>query len=321
MTSTTTVRVIDNLEEIFSCHGLPVTIKSDNGPQFISGEFQEYCVQNGIVHLKTTPKWPQANGEVERQNASLMKRIRIVQAEGVDWKKALRRYVTKYRSIDHTTTGRSPAELFFNRKMRGKLPELHADCHVDLETRDRDAEVKVKTKTYADRAANAKPSDIAVGDQVLVRQERKDKFSTPFNPTPYRVVSKTGNSVMVEAPGGTQYSRNASHVKRFMVDDPVSTPGIPSASPDEIVVPTTVPSQYSSELTPAAPATPQSEPPTRSTLSEQASTKDGNEAVAAGGDVAVDQVTVPSMPATPRPTQRPQRQKRPPERYKDYVLK
>jgi len=114
MTSTTAVRVIDNLEEIFSRHGLPVTIKSDNG-QFISGEFQEYCVQNGIVHLKTTPKWPQANGEVERQNASLMKRIRIAQAEGVDWKKALRRYVTKYRSIDHTTTGRSPAELLFNR--------------------------------------------------------------------------------------------------------------------------------------------------------------------------------------------------------------
>ena len=74
MTSTTTVKVIDSLEEIFSCHGLPITIKCDNGPQFISGEFQECCVQNEIVHLKTTPKWPQASGEVERQNASLMKR-------------------------------------------------------------------------------------------------------------------------------------------------------------------------------------------------------------------------------------------------------
>ena len=99
------------------------------------------------MHLRTTPKWPQANGEVERQNASIMKRIRIAQAEGVNWKKELRRYVTKYRSIDHTTTGKSPAELLFNRKMRGKLPELHADCRLDLETRDRDAEVKAKTKT------------------------------------------------------------------------------------------------------------------------------------------------------------------------------
>ena len=271
------------------------------------------------MHLKTTPKWPQANGEVERQNASLMKRIRIAQAEGVDWKKELRRYVMKYRSIDHTTTGRSPAELLFNRKMRGKLPELHADCHLDLETRDRDAEVKAKTKAYADKAANAKPSDIVVGDQVLVRQERKDKFSTPFNPTPYRVVSKTGNSVIVEAPGGTQYSRNTSHAKRCMVDDPVSTPDTPSASPDEIVVPTIVPSQVSGELTPAIPPTPQS--PIRGTLSAQASVENGNEAVSARGDIAVDQATVPSMPVTPRLTQRPQRQRRPPERYKDYVLK
>ena len=125
--------------------------------------------------------------------------------------------------------------------MRGKLPELHADCRLHLETRDRDAEEK--TKAYADKAANAKPSDITVGDQVLMRQERKDKFSTPFNPKPYRVVSKTGNSVIVEAPSGTQYSRNTSHVKRFMVDDPASAPVTTSASQDGIVEPTTLPSQ------------------------------------------------------------------------------
>ena len=37
MTSTTTVKVIDDLE-IFSRHGHSITIKSDNGPQFTSGE-------------------------------------------------------------------------------------------------------------------------------------------------------------------------------------------------------------------------------------------------------------------------------------------
>ncbi|XP_044183875.1 uncharacterized protein LOC122964378 [Acropora millepora] len=244
-----------------------------------------------------------------------MKRIRIAQAEGVDWKKEVRRYVTKYRSIGHTATGRSPAELLFNRKMRGKLPELHANYHLDLEIRDRDTEMKAKTKAYADKAANGKPSDITVCDQVLVRQERKDKFSMPFNPTPYCVVSKTGNSVIVEAPSGTQYSRNTSHVKRFMGDDLVSSPGTPSASHDEIAMPTAVPSQVLSELTSAAPATPESEPPTGSTLSAQTSAEDENEAVAARGDTAIDRV--PSAPATPR---LPQRQRRPPERYKDYVL-
>ncbi len=79
LTSTTTSNMIDSLKGIFSRHGLPTTLKSDIGPQFRSDE------GNGIKHLKTTPKWAQANGKVECQNASIMKRIRIVQLEGLDW--------------------------------------------------------------------------------------------------------------------------------------------------------------------------------------------------------------------------------------------
>ena len=102
------------------------------------------------------------------------------------------------------------------------------------------------------------------------------------------------------------------------MDDPVSIPRTPSASQDGIVVPTTIPSQALSELTPAAPATPQSEPPTRSALSAQASTENGNKAVVTRGNIAIDRATVPSAPAMPSLTPR---QWRPPERYKDYVLK
>ena len=120
------------------------------------------------------------------------------------------------RGIDHATTGRSPAELLFNRKIRGKLPELQSGSRSDLEVPDRDAEFKAKTKAYADERRKAKPSDIQVGDQVLVRQEKTDKFSTTFNPTPYQVVSKTGNRVVVESQGGALYSRNSSHVKKFV---------------------------------------------------------------------------------------------------------
>ncbi|KAJ8385135.1 hypothetical protein AAFF_G00192760 [Aldrovandia affinis] len=138
LTSTTTTKVIDSLESIFSRHGLPVTLRSDQGPQFKSEEFSNYCESNGIKHVKTTPRWAQASGEVERQNASLFKRIRIAESEGLDWKRELRKYVTVYRSIDHATTGKSPAELLFNRKMRGKLPDI-STAQADLEVRDRDA--------------------------------------------------------------------------------------------------------------------------------------------------------------------------------------
>ena len=81
MQSTTTEKVIDRLADTFCRYGLPVTINSDNGPQFKSIEFKEYCEQHGITHHKVTAKWAQANGEVERQNRSLLKRLQTVEAE------------------------------------------------------------------------------------------------------------------------------------------------------------------------------------------------------------------------------------------------
>lgn len=49
------------------------------------------CDQNSIVHLKVTVRNAQVNGE--RENVSIMKRIRIAQAEWLDWKKELRNYI------------------------------------------------------------------------------------------------------------------------------------------------------------------------------------------------------------------------------------
>ena len=73
---TTTDKIIKSLENMFLTHGLPVSIATDNGPQFISQEFQRFVEGNCIDHTKVTPLWPQANGEVERQNRSLLKRIK-----------------------------------------------------------------------------------------------------------------------------------------------------------------------------------------------------------------------------------------------------
>ncbi|CAB4008609.1 Transposon Tf2-6 poly, partial [Paramuricea clavata] len=89
MKSTLTAKVIENLEEIFFRHGLPESLTSDNGPQFIFTEFSAYMDYQGIRHRRVTAKWPQANGEVERQNRSLLKRIQIAQTEKKDWKKEL----------------------------------------------------------------------------------------------------------------------------------------------------------------------------------------------------------------------------------------
>ena len=66
--STTADVIINKLQTVFSTHGLPVTIVTDNGPQFKSQDFKNFEKEYGINHRKVAPYWPQANGEVERQN-------------------------------------------------------------------------------------------------------------------------------------------------------------------------------------------------------------------------------------------------------------
>ena len=51
---------------------------------------------------------------------------------------------------------------------------------------------------------------------VLLRQEQKDTLMPTFRPEPYRVLDKSGNSVVVESLNGVQYRRNSTHVKKFL---------------------------------------------------------------------------------------------------------
>ena len=133
--------------------------------------------------------------------------MKIAQAEGKDWKKEVRKYLVAYRSTPHTTTGESPAELLFGRKMHTKLPERRKES-IESEMRDRDGEMKAKAKQYADKKRNVQESDLATGDKLLVKQEHKNKLSTPFAPEPFDVATKIGNSVVVESPEGVQLMRN-----------------------------------------------------------------------------------------------------------------
>ncbi|VDI17946.1 Hypothetical predicted protein [Mytilus galloprovincialis] len=65
--STSADRIVDALDNMFTIHGLHISIATDYGPQFISDTFKQYLEQNGIVRRGITPLWPAANGEIERQ--------------------------------------------------------------------------------------------------------------------------------------------------------------------------------------------------------------------------------------------------------------
>ena len=219
MRSTTSEKTILALRTIFACHGLPRSLKSDNGPQFRSDVFRQYLADHGIVHHRVTPLWPQANGEVERQNASIEKRLKIAAEEGKDWREELITYLAAYRAAPHATTGVSPAKLLFGREIRNKLPHI-GEATQDLEVRDRDAEIKGRDKLYADERHHAVESNIRPGDEVLVRVNPTNKLSTPFNSVPHRVIAKSGNQITIQSPAGVRYKRNVTHLKKYNQPEP-----------------------------------------------------------------------------------------------------
>lgn len=73
--------IIVLLKDIFSRLGNPVSITADNGRQFTSEDFKTFCKERNIRIYNSIPYWPQQNGEVERQNRDILKRLKISQAE------------------------------------------------------------------------------------------------------------------------------------------------------------------------------------------------------------------------------------------------
>ncbi|XP_062556923.1 uncharacterized protein K02A2.6-like [Armigeres subalbatus] len=195
MKKITSEETIKRLEPIFVRQGYPRTITLDNGRQFISKDFEDYCFTRNI-HLKhTAPYWPQANGEVERQNSSLLKRLKISHSLNRDWKSDLLQYLLMYNTTPHSVTGKPPTMLLHNRVIRSKIP-----CVSDLErmppakssAHDRDIILKHKGKESEDLRRHAKPTDIQIGDKVLLQNLISlGKLTPTFDKTVYEVVERS----------------------------------------------------------------------------------------------------------------------------------
>jgi len=59
---------------------------------------------------------------LSEKNWSLLMAMRVFQAEEKKWRAELNKFLLAYRSANETTTGVSPAKLFFRRKLTTKLP-------------------------------------------------------------------------------------------------------------------------------------------------------------------------------------------------------
>lgn len=95
------------------------------------------------------------------------------------------------RSSPQETTGRSPFEPMFNRKMKDKLPALWKpiQSELDQEVRGQDYKAKEKGWSIADRKRRVRSSEIKTDNKVLLKNLPGNKLTTNFGPELYTVLS------------------------------------------------------------------------------------------------------------------------------------
>lgn len=120
MSKTDSKSMIDTLREIFARFGLPNKIVSDNGPQFISAEYRDFCKRNGIKIVTSSPSHPSTNGAAENAvktfKSCLLKLIKSNKINELI-SSIISRYLFTYRNTPHWVTGECPSTIVFGRKV------------------------------------------------------------------------------------------------------------------------------------------------------------------------------------------------------------
>ena len=106
------------LRRIFSVHGIPDVIVSDNGTQFASALFSEFCRSLNIQHIHSPPYHPQSNGQAERFVDTFKRALLKSRGEGKT-EDILQEFLLAYRTTPSPTVpeGRTPAEALMGRKL------------------------------------------------------------------------------------------------------------------------------------------------------------------------------------------------------------
>lgn len=204
LSSTKSVTVIMHLKSFFARHGIPEVVISDNGTQFVSQEFQSFARDYGFRTVTTSPRYPQANGEVERM-VQTIKRLII---------KAKDPYLSllAYRDTPGPL-GKSPAELLMGRRLRTTVPVPPKSLlpqKVSLKKfRDRDVTIRQRQRRYFNSRHRALPLPVLKpGAEVWVTDCKvKARVLRPAQ-RPRSYVVRTSTGVVLE--------RNRKFLVRFV---------------------------------------------------------------------------------------------------------
>ena len=112
----TSSAVITALKSMFSRHGIPEIVRSDNGPQYSSDLFAKFATSYDFKHVTSSPLFAQSNGQVER----MVQTVKRLLKQSDDPYMAL----MSYHATPLPWCDLSPTELLMGRRIRTSIPQM-----------------------------------------------------------------------------------------------------------------------------------------------------------------------------------------------------
>ena len=203
----TSLAVIKKLKSHFARFGIPNSLVTDNGPQFISDDFRDFSMKYQFEHITTSPYHHQSNGKAESAVKQAKRIIRTCKSSNDDIYLAL----LAHRNTLQTTHETSPAQRLFNRRTKTPLPvsEKLLQPKINPQANKRIQQRQQLQKKYHDRGAK-ELSPLRKGEVVRLQPTRigEKKWKRGI------VVRKAGiRSYEVQCKGYT-YTRNRKFIRR-----------------------------------------------------------------------------------------------------------
>jgi hypothetical protein len=224
------------VEEIVLKFGIPQSILTDQGSNFMSEVFGNVCKLLKIKRIKCTAYRPQTNGALERTHRVLVEYLRcFIFDDQINWDRWLSYATFVFNTTPHTSTGFTPHELLFGRKpnipglLQKDPPDIiyaYDDYVKELQSRLQSSykvarnnlvRHKERSKEYHDRNVNTPL--FTVGDKVLlhdesIRRGRSVKLSAPFI-GPYDIIDIDDVNVTLKLPKNRTLKVHADRLKPF----------------------------------------------------------------------------------------------------------
>lgn len=229
MKSTTASSTVNELRQVFSRYGLPQQVVSDNGPQFIAEEFEQFLRNNGVKHIRSAPYHPASNGAAERLVQTAKHSIKSELRKGERLEKAVCSFLLQYRTTPHATTGATPSMLFYGRNIRTRLDLLKPNVSVRVR--------KEQDRQKLHHDTRSKEREFEIEQAVWVRNYRDGpKWIKGV------VVDKLGPvSYLVKTMNGDLWRRHVDQLRAAMDSENVTdeademffpaTPAVPPSQP------------------------------------------------------------------------------------------